>query len=537
MRIMRIITNLAIVLSLSVSVTGQTIEDFNKASGADKVSKGIALAEKMLYSSPQKAAEIARQAYNTAVKTGDKTLMARTSFLNGQVFLKQRDKLGAKTEFNRAKEYAISAGDYAYAMKCFDQLEGLTTNYVEKLAYSKQAVAMYQAAKPGLATSSSAGKNTRETEQLRAQVQALETKISELARERDVLRSAGGDKTLLKQKEEELSRLKAESQKVVTTKDQALASSEQEKIKTEQISSRRQKLIEALSNEKSLDSITNAQLLQERDLVTAKTELQLNRSNNIRNALIALVLGALVLIYLFYRRFLENKKAKQRLEEQNRLTERERERSDDLLHNILPAAIATELKENGKVRARQYDNASVLFTDFLNFTQIAENLTPEELVAELDYCFQGFDNIIKLHQLEKIKTIGDAYMAATGLHERNLLPPVNMIRAAIDIQEFLADYRNDRIKANLPYFQARIGIHTGPLVAGIVGLNKFAYDIWGDTVNIAARLEAACEPGRINISETTYQQVKYNCRCTSRGRIAVKNKGELDMYYVEEILK
>ncbi len=522
-------------LSLAATLSGQTIEEFNKATGADKVNKGIALAEKMLYTTPTKAADIARQAYNTAVKTGDKMLMARTSFLNAQVFMKQRDKLGAKTEFNRAKDYAASAAEYSYAMKCFDQLEALTTNPLEKLSYSKQAIAMYQSAKAGGGSSST--KYQRESEQLRAQNQALEAKVSELARERDALRSAGGDKTLLKQKEEEIARLKSESQKTVSSKDEALASSELQKTEAQKVSSRRQKLIEALSSEKSLDSIANAQLLQERNLEAAKLELDLSRSNNIRNALIGLVLGALILIYLFYRRFVENKKAKLRLEDQNRLTERERERSDDLLHNILPANIAAELKENGKVRARQYDNASVLFTDFLNFTQIAENLTPEALVAELDYCFQGFDNIVKLHQLEKIKTIGDAYMAATGLHEHNLLPPVNMIRAALDIQEFLGDYRKERMEAGLPYFQARIGIHTGPLVAGIVGLNKFAYDIWGDTVNIAARLEAACEPGRINISETTYQQVKYNCRCTSRGRIAVKNKGELDMYYVEEIIK
>ncbi|MEK7257261.1 MAG: adenylate/guanylate cyclase domain-containing protein, partial [Bacteroidota bacterium] len=171
---------------------------------------------------------------------------------------------------------------------------------------------------------------------------------------------------------------------------------------------------------------------------------------------------------------------------------------------------------------------------FKNFTQISERLSPEKLVEELNTCFRAFDHIVsQYNDIEKIKTIGDAYLCASGLVHHKTIPK-NLVQAALEMQEFLDDHRQEKMKQGEPYFEARIGIHTGPVVAGVVGFKKFAYDIWGDTVNIAARMEENCEPGRVNISEATQGLVRYNFDCQSRGRFPVKNKGMMEMYYVRK---
>lgn len=206
----------------------------------------------------------------------------------------------------------------------------------------------------------------------------------------------------------------------------------------------------------------------------------------------------------------------------------EKKKSDDLLLNILPAEVAEELKENGSAKARLYDEVTVLFTDFVNFTGISEMLSPAELVAELDYCFRAFDEIITQQGMEKIKTIGDAYLAVSGLPVSHPGHAIAAVNAALEIRNFI-DLRKQQTPAA---FSIRLGIHSGPVVAGIVGIKKFAYDIWGDTVNTAARMEQHGEAGRINISEATYQRVKDLVPCTYRGDLEAKNKGKMSMYFV-----
>jgi adenylate cyclase len=213
----------------------------------------------------------------------------------------------------------------------------------------------------------------------------------------------------------------------------------------------------------------------------------------------------------------------------------ERKKSDSLLLNILPEAVARELQKNGRVQPRDYDNASVLFTDFVGFTRIAESLTPHELIDELDNCFRRFDQIADKHNLEKIKTIGDAYMAVGGVPQANRTHAVDCVLAAIEIRNLISDEREKRMAEGKPYWQLRLGVHTGRLVAGVVGQEKFAYDVWGDTVNIASRLESSGLADRINISRATYEQVKDFFVCEYRGAIAAKNKGEIDMYFVNGI--
>jgi class 3 adenylate cyclase/Tfp pilus assembly protein PilF len=217
----------------------------------------------------------------------------------------------------------------------------------------------------------------------------------------------------------------------------------------------------------------------------------------------------------------------------NRIIAEERDRSDKLLLNILPAETAQELKEKGVATPKDYEKVSVLFTDFKGFTKIAEKLTAKELIEELNHCFFEFDKIIDKHNLEKIKTIGDAYMCAGGIPVANHTNPVDIVRAALEIKEFMDKLRVQRESEGKDYWELRIGVHTGEVVAGVVGKNKFAYDIWGDAVNTASRMESSGIPGQVNISGTTYEYIKDHFHCNYRGKIQAKNKGEIDMYIVE----
>lgn len=230
-----------------------------------------------------------------------------------------------------------------------------------------------------------------------------------------------------------------------------------------------------------------------------------------------------------------NKDLNQKSEEisaQRDAIESEKEKSDQLLLNILPWQTAKELKEHGKATPREYELATVLFTDFRGFTQLAEKLTPEEVIEELNYCFSAFDEIMSRNNLEKIKTIGDAYMAVGGVPIANETNPIDAVRAGLEIQEFATKWASEKKAKGLPSWEVRLGIHTGSLIAGVVGTSKFAFDIWGDAVNLAARMESSGEVGRVNISETTYELVKDYFQCEYRGKVNAKNKGEVDMYFV-----
>lgn len=221
------------------------------------------------------------------------------------------------------------------------------------------------------------------------------------------------------------------------------------------------------------------------------------------------------------------------LEKQNVIISAEKSRSDKLLLNILPEEVAEELKQRGTAEARHFDAVTVMFTDFKNFTQISEKLSPAELVNEVHQAFTVFDEIITRHNLEKIKTIGDAYMCAGGIPVSNDSHAHDMVNAALELQQYIEENKKRKQASGELFFEIRIGIHTGPVIAGIVGSKKFAYDIWGDTVNTASRMESSGEPGKVNISHTTYELVKDKFRCVPRGKIEAKNKGEIEMYFVE----
>jgi len=241
------------------------------------------------------------------------------------------------------------------------------------------------------------------------------------------------------------------------------------------------------------------------------------------------VLGLLLVFVLAvgsYKRYRYVKKT-------NKIIEEEKNRSENLLLNILPDETALELKQNGKVKAKKFDSVTVMFTDFKGFTSYSQNLSPELLVKTVDYYFSKFDDIMEKYGLEKIKTIGDAYMCAGGLPFPTKDHPYKMVQAAFEIARVMEETKLNPPEDIVP-FDVRIGINTGGIVAGVVGTRKFAYDIWGDTVNVASRMESLSEPGRVNVSQSTYFLIKDQYNCEHRGQIHVKNKGMMDMYFVNE---
>ncbi|MCW7487476.1 adenylate/guanylate cyclase domain-containing protein [Leptospira meyeri] len=220
------------------------------------------------------------------------------------------------------------------------------------------------------------------------------------------------------------------------------------------------------------------------------------------------------------------------LEISRNIAEEERRKNEKLLLNILPFDIAEELKEKGATEPILYENVSVMFTDFKGFTQIAEVLSPQELIRDLDACFVQFDKITERYKLEKLKTIGDSYMCAGGIPKRNQTHAIDSVLAALEIQSFMNLMKQIKADQGLPFWELRLGIHSGPLVAGVIGEKKFAYDVWGDTVNTASRMESSGTPGKINVSGETYGMIKDVFECEYRGKINAKNKGEVEMFYV-----
>ena len=237
--------------------------------------------------------------------------------------------------------------------------------------------------------------------------------------------------------------------------------------------------------------------------------------------------------YRVYKSYQREKALEKLVNERTKALKEAQHRSENLLLNILPAEVAEELKIHGKAKARRHEKVTVLFADARNFSKIASQMEPERLVSELDFYFRAFDQIISAYGLEKIKTIGDAYMCVGGIPEGKSKSVANVVHAALEMQEFAKESMNERESKELPFFQWRIGIHCGPVVGGVVGSKKFAYDIWGDTVNIAARLESHGAPDKVNISKEVYKYIHPQFHCSKRGTVEVHNIGEVEMYFVD----
>jgi class 3 adenylate cyclase len=328
-----------------------------------------------------------------------------------------------------------------------------------------------------------------------------------------------------KQLEQEVTGLKTEvdsTQSEMVKKDSAIAEKESE-IK---------------AAESAIDSLTTEQLksqlaIKDLEIANHQKELQIQEDRNRRNFLLFVAALSLLLVVFVAWAYIVKRKGVRVLSQKNRQIVEEKQKSEKLLLNILPETIAHELKEHGKTRPQRHENATVMFTDFEGFTKFSEKHSPEDLVHLVDHYFQAFDQVMHKYHIEKIKTIGDAYMCVAGIPESKENHAALMIQAAFEFREIVQQVAEEKQKSGQPFLQMRIGIHSGPLVAGVVGTKKFAYDVWGDSVNIAARMEQHSVAGSINVSESVYLQTKDLFDFEYRGEMEAKNKGKMKMYFVK----
>jgi class 3 adenylate cyclase len=274
-------------------------------------------------------------------------------------------------------------------------------------------------------------------------------------------------------------------------------------------------------------SALKARQIQQLELEKLDSEVENVRIRNARNQ--SLLLGGFVILIAIglWTRLRFVRKSRSELQ-------KEKDISDGLLLNILPASVAEELKEKGHAEAKYFDTATIMFSDFIDFTKSASKMEATALVDGINTYFKAFDEITTKYGIEKIKTIGDSYMAAGGIDDSHPSAAKDVVCAAIEIQKFVIAQKSERDASGLTTFEMRVGVHSGPVVAGIVGIKKFQYDLWGDTVNIASRMENNGVPEKINISEVTYQMIKNDSQFEfeSRGLIDVKGKGKMQMYFV-----
>jgi class 3 adenylate cyclase len=498
----------------------------------EKMTLSYQIAEKLIVSNPAKASEYAQTASQLATELGDKKREADAAYLSADGQYRARNYKEAAVRYQRSWHSARNFGLRDVALNSTEKLQDIAlkqNDYREALKWSRETVNYLKESGGG---GRSGGDAMRRLENQLAAADADNRKLRE-----QIAQITGQTQILETTYQSQLKEVQDKTQQELTQKEATISQISTEKQRLDSVARVTGSNLEFLTKEQVVAKAVLSE--QEREIQTqkarlAEAELAQKQSDYQRNILALLAAFVLVLAGLFYFRFRAKKRTANELTEKNVLIEEEKKRSDNLLLNILPPAIAQELRSRNKVAARKYDQATVMFTDFIGFTNVAERLSPEMLVEELDFCFSNFDNIISKYRIEKIKTVGDAYICASGLSDMNASPS-DMVKAALEIQDFLLHVKAERQGQGLPYFEARVGIHTGPVVAGVVGAKKFAYDIWGDTVNTAARMEEACEPGRVNVSEDAHWLAKYEFEWQHRGKIAAKNKGQMDMYYVTAI--
>ncbi len=248
--------------------------------------------------------------------------------------------------------------------------------------------------------------------------------------------------------------------------------------------------------------------------------------------------GLIILAASFYRMYTVRRNVQDLLLKKTIEIEKEKKKSDDLLLNILPSEVAEELKKNGKYEPRLYEDTTIMLANLNNFDQISMLFTPKKLVEELDFIFSAFDEIIRRNNLEKIKAIGSFYLCVSGVPDEKTHNPMNIIRAAKELQEFILNRMLEKRKGNEPFFEIKIGIHTGPLVAGIIGAQKFAFDIWGEALTIVNEVEKLSGIGKINISYSSYSKIKDKVICEYHGNLDIDSQpGEKEMYHLISIVE
>ncbi len=496
------------------------------------------------------AIQYSKELFTVAKRLGRNDFIAPAAYTLGLAYRNNRDERLADNFFAETTSFAMKAKDanlIVLAVSERTRLAAKNQNYREATRINQEALDFFtKNGDNNIATlraklEAEKGQLRKLRTQVEQQTSALAGEVDRLALQTDELkeeknRLQGDNATLQRENETRSEELARKEEVLATTTEELTAAQEQTKLierkveksrKENQALSRKALESKALADEAEKLQAEEALRRQSAEMVAKE---QTNRFYMAVGAGVALLLLALT----FLSRLRVKQRAAKKLAAANTALAEANEKADGLLTNILPRDIAEELKTTGKAKARRFPEATVLFCDFVNFTKTAEQLGATALVQELDACFKAFDRIIDEYDgVEKIKTIGDAYMVASGLTDRKTMPN-DIVRVALRMQEFLTEEAEKRQTLGLPFFTGRIGLHTGPVVAGVVGARKFAYDIWGDTVNVASRIESKSQAGKVNVSETTYNLIRYNFNCQYRGKVDAKNKGLIDMYFVEE---
>jgi class 3 adenylate cyclase len=412
---------------------------------------------------------------------------ARVRFKQGLAYYDARRLKEAQTALEEAKELSEDIG--------YADIQAQAKLYLSRL-HGESSTPNAAASTP--AVSAPAAATNQAAQQVEAEIEALQNRL------RDSLRMQAEEKQALKL---------------------ALLSKEQERAAIQR---------NLLKTQASLQQMQ--EIVQLREATIAAQEKTTQAILAAAAALCLLLIAALFFVIHIRQANHKLKAQKLQIAAQAQELAAEKAKSEALLLNILPREIAEELKNKKQAKPRFYQMVSVLFCDFKGFTEYTERHTPEQVVRELNECFSAFDDICARYNMEKIKTIGDAYMCAGGVPKPNMTNAADAVLAGLAMQEFIQKRKYQKQLHGEPYLELRVGIHTGPVLAGVVGKNKFAYDIWGSTVNVAARMETAGEAGKVNISEATYKQIKGQFYCRYRGEIEAKGLGKMDMYFVEEII-
>jgi class 3 adenylate cyclase len=465
-----------------------------------------------------KALQYYLRALPMSEKLKDNDLIGTTAVNIGEIYLEKKNSDSALYYFKKAETAFISTVDIPYALNNIGKVYNQKANYELAKRYHKQAYdsavavdsKLYQTqALQGLGIVSEESGDYTQAIKYYTEAERLSKEINSAYDLKDVY--AGLARSYSKKKE--FAKAFDYQELLVNIKDTIYNKETDLKLSNYEFN------FEIEKKQGQINLLEKDKALQDADL---------QRQKLAKNAAIIGFSLILAIAFILYRNYRNKIKV-------NKLLDSQKAQIEQLLLNILPAEVAKELQQVGYATPRYYDNVSVLFTDFKGFTSLAENMSPQEVVAELNDCFIAFDEITEKHGLEKIKTIGDSYMCAGGIPIRSNDHPINIIKAAADIQRYMYNKNQKRMEEGLPLWEIRIGIHTGPLVAGVVGKNKYAYDIWGRTVNIASRMESNGAPGEINISSSTYELVKDVFKCHYRGKIYAKNVGDIDMYFVQNI--
>jgi class 3 adenylate cyclase len=494
--------------------------DARAASGIERVEKILSLTNTYLQAGNyEKAEEWADEAADFARKIKQPELRARALHLEGKAMVYGgKRKAGGKFEQSLEILRDIRSGDKQLALENLEQLKQIAQRAGKQKDIAEVELQIARLNGSLAATPAPLPPPPPVTRQeLREEIKALQQEIARQQTRNTPNTGTGTNQAEYERKTQEL-------QAQLAAREAQIDQMTEEQMKTSMLLMQQRYMLDSVVYRNSLDSLS-----------VENWNLALREAESSRKFYIAAIAGLLLLAGGSLFSFIRAKQYGKVLEEKNKTIREEQQRSENLLLNILPSLVADELKKNGRTNARYFEDVSVLFADFVGFSKIAEKLQPQELVTELDTAFKAFDEIIARYNLEKIKTIGDAYMCAGGLvpGSRDGNQIRDMVSAAREMQAWLTVWNKEREANGQPRFDARIGIHRGPVVAGVVGSKKFAFDIWGDTVNIAARVEQASLGGKINISGEAYEVVKNFTPCQYRGKISVKNRGEIDMYFVD----